>query len=189
MKYQEVTGIILAGGASKRMGKDKGLCDFKGKPLVQHSINILEPICKTILISTNNNSGYKQFGFETVGDEFRNIGPIGGIYSSLKQSPNNDNLVISCDTPFLDGDLLKTVLSFRQSYDIVVPQYRNSYFEPLAAYYSREIIPVLLDSISKKDYKLINLFEKVRFRSVSIDADAENINRFKNINTPKDLKA
>jgi molybdenum cofactor guanylyltransferase len=188
MKHKEVTGIILAGGESRRMGKDKGLCDFDGKPLVLHAIEILKPICEFIVISTNNVQDYSNFGCKIITDEFKGIGPIGGIYSGLKQSTTIHNLVISCDIPFLNSALLTNVLSFSISYDVIVPQHANSYYEPLAAYYSKKIIPVLQESISEGDFKLINLFGKVRFKAVQLEKN-QNINhQFKNINFPEDLK-
>jgi len=183
-----VTGIILAGGVSSRMGKDKGLCEFKGKPLVNHAIEVLVPLCNTILISSNNIIGYESFGFQVVADEFKGIGPIGGIYSSLRKSATKHNLVISCDTPFINMELLKYILSNSDNYDVVVPEHGNSFIEPLAAFYSSEIISHLESSIEKKDYKLMNFFKKVRFKSIRVDnIPGYSINLFKNLNTPEEL--
>ena len=154
---KDVTGIILAGGASSRMGKDKGLCEFKGKSLVLYAIEALVPICGTILISSNNTEDYQKFGFDVVVDKHKNIGPIGGIYSSLSRSSTQHNLVISCDTPFINIQLLEYVLANSSDHDIVVPEHGNSYIEPLAGYYSTSIISVLEYAIKVKDFKLMNL--------------------------------
>ncbi len=185
---KEVTGIILAGGASSRMGKDKGLCEFKGKSLVTYAIEALLPICDTILISSNNTEDYQKFGFDVVGDEYKGIGPIGGIFSSLSQSTTKHNIVISCDTPFLNSQLLEYVLKNVEGYDIVVPEHGNSYLEPLAGYYSNSVISVLEDSIKAKDFKLMNLFNRVKFKSIKVDSiTGYSNNLFKNLNTPRDL--
>ena len=187
MKKQAVTGIILAGGASRRMGMDKGLCNFNGKELVRYSIDLLLPICNNLLISSNNEALYSKFGYPIIVDAHKNIGPLGGIYSCLKQSATTDNLVLSCDMPFLSSELLRTVLSLSESYDIVVPQHNNSYLEPLAAYYSVSIIPIIEESIANDDFKLINLFNKVRTKIVMDEDDLGSIKQFKNFNTPQDL--
>ncbi|NQU33760.1 MAG: molybdenum cofactor guanylyltransferase [Bacteroidetes bacterium] len=187
MNKQTVTGIILAGGASRRMGKDKGLCIYNSKELVKYSIDILLPICDTILISTNNPEGYKKFGYQIIEDEFHGIGPIGGILSCLKQSKSIHNLIVSCDTPFLNSALLRHVLMVGQDWDIVVPQHANSYYEPLASYYSSNILPTLEESIKSNDYKLINLFSKVNFKAISVDELPGSSSQFKNLNSPEDL--
>ena len=185
---KEVTGIILAGGASSRMGKDKGLCEFKGKSLVSYAIEALIPICDTILISSNNTENYKKFGYEVVVDQHKNIGPIGGIYSGLVKSATIHNLIISCDTPFLNTQLLEYVIANVDGYDIVVPKHGNSYIEPLASYYSSTIISTIEESIKNEDYKLMNLFNRVRFKSIKVDSIIGYSNMlFKNLNTPSDL--
>lgn len=188
MNKQEVTGIILAGGASSRMGKDKGLCEFKGKALINYAIEALLPLCSTILISSNNVDDYQGLGYEVVVDEYQGIGPIDGIYSTLKKSVTRHNLIISCDTPFLNTQLLEYVLANSDDYDIVVPEHGNSFIEPLAAYYSSAIINNLKNTIESKDYKLMNFFNKVRFKKVKVDKLPEYSNKlFKNLNTPDDL--
>ncbi|MFK5856314.1 MAG: molybdenum cofactor guanylyltransferase [Bacteroidota bacterium] len=185
---KEVTGIILAGGASSRMGKDKGLCEFKGSALVNYAIEALLPLCQTIIISSNNIESYQKFGYQVVSDRIKDIGPIGGIYSCMKESTTKHNLVISCDTPFLNTQLMEHVLLNSENYDIVVPEHGESYIEPLAAYYSSAIIDILEDSINKKDYKLMNLFKKVKFKSINVDSfEGYSKMLFKNLNTPNDL--
>jgi len=188
MNKKEVTGIILAGGASSRMGKDKGLCEFKGKALISYAIEALSPICSTILISSNNIDDYQGYGYEVIVDEYKGIGPIGGIYSTLKKSATQHNLIISCDTPFLNTQLLEYVLASSDNYDVVVPEHGDSFIEPLAAYYSSTIIKNLKQVIEKKDYKLMNFFNKIRFKKLNVDTfTGFSNNLFKNLNTPDDL--
>lgn len=187
MSHSAITGIILAGGESRRMGKDKGLCIYNGNPLIKYSIDILAPLCSKILISSNNELEYNGFGYEIVSDVFSGIGPIGGIYSCLKKSETENNLIISCDMPHLHSGSLEKILSFSQEYDIVIPQHENNLYEPLAGYYSRGIIPKLEESINGNDFKLINLFNKVRFKAVSTRELPGPDLQFKNFNTPEDL--
>ncbi len=188
MNKQNVTGIVLAGGASSRMGRDKGLCEFKGKLLVKYAIEALLPLCHTILISSNNINNYKVFGYQVVTDEYKNIGPIGGIYSSLKASTTKHNLIISCDTPFLNTQLLSFVLANSNNFDIVAPEHGNAFVEPLSAYYSSNIINKLEESIQQKDYKLMNFFKKIRYQNLKVDSIVGYSSKlFLNLNAPNDL--
>ena len=188
MNKKAVTGIVLAGGASSRMGKDKGLCDFKGKPLVSYAIDILQPLCDNIIISSNNINDYQRFGLPVYEDIYKNIGPIGGIYTCLKKSSTIANLVVSCDTPFLISSVLKFVLENSDNYDVVAPKHGKSFYEPLAAYYSKSIVNLIEESINAKDYKLINFFDKIRFLGLNVGGiEGYTDSIFKNLNSPEDL--
>jgi molybdenum cofactor guanylyltransferase len=79
----QITGIILAGGQSSRMGTDKAMLQIDGKTLMERAIEICKPICHEILISSNNPK-HENFGFTVIPDEIKNCGPMGGIYSCLK---------------------------------------------------------------------------------------------------------
>ena len=188
MNKKAVTGIVLAGGASSRMGKDKGLCDFNGKPLVSYAIDILKPLCDNIIISSNNINDYQRFGLPVYEDVHKNIGPLGGIYTCLKKSSTIANLVVSCDTPFLISGVLKYVLENSVNYDVVAPKHGKSFYEPLAAFYSKQIVNLIEESILSRDYKLINLFDKIRFLGLNVGGlEGYNEHTFKNLNSPEDL--
>ena len=132
-----LTGIILAGGKSRRMGQEKGLIELNGKFLIQYAIDVLQPICDTILISTNSHS-YDFLPYQKVADEFPNSGPMGGIYSCLKASTTIQNLVLSCDMPFIQSELLSDLIKNAEGYDVVVPWHGGQKFEPMCAYYHQK---------------------------------------------------
>ncbi|PKP35407.1 MAG: molybdenum cofactor guanylyltransferase, partial [Bacteroidetes bacterium HGW-Bacteroidetes-17] len=136
MNLSGITGIILAGGKSRRMGKEKGLIELNGKQLIQYAIEVLKPICETILISTNSNF-YDFLSYQKIADEFPDSGPMGGIYSCLKASKTNQNLVLSCDMPFINSQLLKELIENSHEYDIVVPWNGEQRFEPMCAFYHK----------------------------------------------------
>jgi molybdopterin-guanine dinucleotide biosynthesis protein A len=187
----DITGIILAGGKSNRMGKDKGLCSFNGKPLVEYAINSLKPLCHNIIISANNNlDKYSKYGIQVVPDDIKNIGPMGGIYSCLKVSTTQHNIVLSCDTPFINTNLLKYLLKNVYNEQVVAAAHHKFLIEPLSAYYATNVLSDINKAIMLKDFKLINLFKKVRFKSVNINElqSFYNNNLFLNINCPVDLK-
>ena len=101
----KVTGIILSGGASRRMGQDKGLTLYRNKELIQYSIELLTPLCSQIIISSNDPTNYSKFGKQIVPDIIKGVGPIGGIFSSLKFTSTSGNLILSCDMPELSTEV------------------------------------------------------------------------------------
>lgn len=186
----EITGIILAGGKSSRMGKDKALSDFKGNPLIYYAIETLKPLCGNLILSANQPSeNYKAFGLPVVSDEIKNVGPMGGILTCLKHSETQHNLIISCDTPFVGSDLFMHLLSEVENYQVVVPSHETFLIEPLNAYYNTNIIGAMEQSIRNGNYKLMDFFKKVRFKSVEINEKLPFFKEhlFLNINTLQDM--
>lgn len=186
----EITGIILAGGKSSRMGKDKALFDFKGKKLVSYAIETLRPLCSTLLISANRTpEKYEEFGFQVISDEIKNVGPMGGILTCLKHSETQHNLIISCDTPFVGSELFKHLLNEIENFQVVVPSHETFLIEPLNAYYNTNVIGEMEQSIQDGNYKMMDFFKKVRFKSVEINEKLPFFKEhlFLNINTLKDM--
>jgi len=113
-----VTGIILAGGKSSRMGAEKGLQELCAKPLIHYAIEVLSGLCNTIIISSSSEA-YKSLGHKVVADVIPGIGPMGGIYSALQQSKTEENLVLSCDLPFVSQELMSYILEYSMGYCVV----------------------------------------------------------------------
>jgi len=184
----EVTGIILAGGKSSRMGTDKGLQEFCGKPLISYAIQVLSELCSTIVISTSSGE-YQSFGYKTVADEFPGIGPMGGIYSALRQSKTEKNLVLSCDLPFVSVGLLSFIIENSGGFDVSVPWEGKRHYEPLCAFYRLSAQDKMAEFIRKGNYKLPDFFEETRINKLIIDKNLNfyHENLFMNINSKHDL--
>jgi molybdopterin-guanine dinucleotide biosynthesis protein A len=184
----EVTGIILAGGKSSRMRTDKGLQKLCGKPLISYSIKALSVICRTIIISTSSDA-YQSFGYKTVADEIPGIGPIGGIYSALKQSKTEKNLVLSCDLPFASKELLSFILKSSEGYKVAVPWQGNQHYEPLCGFYHLSILDQIQEFIQNGNYKLPDLFEKIAINRLVINNELDFYTEklFLNVNSKHDL--
>lgn len=188
---EEITGIILAGGRSSRLGKDKGLCAFKGKSLVSYAIEILKPLCGNMIISANYfPEKYAALGLPVVPDKIQGIGPMGGILTCLKQSKTQHNLVLSCDTPFVNTDVFRHLLNEVENFQVVCPAHETFLLEPLSAYYNTNVLGDLEEAIRKKEYKMMRFFKRIRFKSVSIDEHLPFFSDylFLNLNTPEDLE-
>lgn len=171
------------------MGKDKGLCSFREKSLVMYAIEVLQPVCGRIIISANNVAGYHAFGYEVIPDEVSDIGPMGGLYSCLKQSTSTHNLVLSCDTPFVNTQLFTYLLQHLGDYMAVVPRHGEGFIEPLAAYYSIDILTEIEQAIERGAYKLMSLLQTVKVREVLVNQRQAFFSGqlFHNLNTPDDL--
>jgi molybdopterin-guanine dinucleotide biosynthesis protein A len=184
----EVTGIILAGGKSARMGTDKGLQELCGKPLISYTIQVLSELCSTILISTSSDV-YRSFGYQTVADEIPGIGPMGGIYSALKQSKTRKNLVLSCDLPFVSVELLSYILNNSQGYQVAVPWEGDQHYEPLCGFYNLSILDQMNIYIQNNNYKLPDLFETITINRLIINnkLDFYSEDLFLNVNSNHDL--
>lgn len=188
MSLSGITGIILAGGKSRRMGMEKGLIELNGKQLIQFAIEVLEPICETILISTNSHF-YDFLPYKKIADEFPNSGPMGGIYSCLRASKTNQNLVLSCDMPFIKSQLLENLIENSDGFDIVVPWHGEQRFEPMCAFYHKNVEPTFRDLILQKNYKIPDTFEQVRTNKYLISKDLPyySTDLFYNVNSKEQL--
>ena len=184
----EVTGIILAGGKSSRLGTDKGLQELCGKPLISYSIKVLSELCSTIIISTSSDA-YQSFGYKTVADEIPGIGPMGGIYSALKQSKTQKNLVLSCDLPFVSKELLSYIMENSNGCQVAVPWQGNQHYEPLCGFYNLSVVEQMNDFIQNGNYKLPDLFDKISINRLVINSELEfyDDNLFLNVNSKYDL--
>lgn len=191
MNKNELTGIILSGGNSSRMGSEKGLVSFRGNPLVSYSIKALEPLCGKILLSANTDfEKYKQFNLRIIQDKVSGIGPMGGLISCLEQSQTHHNLVLSCDAPFITSQFFEYLLDRIENFQAVVPIRSNGKFEPLCAYYNTNVISKIEEAVSLGDYKMFNFLQKIRLQTVLIDQRLPFFHDrlFENINSSAQLE-
>ncbi len=186
-KHQEVTGIILAGGKSRRMGVDKGLMLYKGKPMVSYSIDLLKLFCSRIIISTSNTK-YEVFGIQTIADTFPNTGPMGGLYSVLKESTTDIHICLPCDLPRMKAEVLEYMLSLSAPTHCVVTLTQQP--EPLVAIYPSGVLPIIHQLITQDNYKMTEIYKNfpVHFISLEEIPVKDAITSFTNLNSPADLK-
>ena len=104
-----ITGFVLAGGKSSRMGKDKGLMLMNGTTMIEHSIRALTPLCTSIIIIANNNN-YKNLGYQVYSDNIKDSGPLSGICTGLSLTKTNINFFTTCDSPFVNSELLSVLI-------------------------------------------------------------------------------
>jgi len=182
-----VTGIILSGGKSKRMGQDKGLIPIQGKPMIQHVIDHISPVCSTILISANQKV-YETFGFPVIPDTLFKAGPVAGILSCLSQSTTEKNLVISCDLPFASTRLISYLVDQSKGFDITLPVIEG-FLQPLCAVYSKSVLEGILKEVSAGEYSLQRIVRTFNLNIVEENQiqDLDLVYELRNMNAPDDL--
>jgi molybdopterin-guanine dinucleotide biosynthesis protein A len=185
-----MTIIILAGGKSIRMGRDKAFLKIDKIPLIKRQVRLLKRHFKKIFIVTNSPRKYRRLkGIKVVSDIAAGQGPIGGILSGLSASRDHYNFVVACDMPFISPDLIKYMRRNSSGYDVVVPRIGKRY-EPLFCIYSKNCIGRIKAFVGKKILKISRFFPEVKVKEISHEEVArfgcpEKI--FMNLNTPKDL--
>jgi len=183
---KDVTGIILAGGKSSRMGVDKGLLEVNGQPMIQSIIDTLKSITKTILIISNN-SEYKKFGIPVYEDLIKEQGPVGGIYTALEKTDTETNIIISCDTPFITTEVLYKLLQNSETEKVVIAKH-NGREHPLLGIYKKESSKVFKSNLDQNQLKLRLVNTQLDYKVVVLPNEEFTNRTFANINTKEDLK-
>jgi len=187
--------IILAGGRSTRLGRNKVVEKIGSQSLIERVISSLSIFQSEIIIVEAKNSNLPRLTdysrLKVVQDIHPNRGSLGGIFSGLAASQSFHNLVVACDMPFLNVKLLRYMMDVAEGYDLIVPRMTPEIFEPLHAIYSLNCIAPLEMLIRENRFKILELFPLVKVRYL----DIEEINRFDpqhlsffNINTEADLQ-
>lgn len=184
---KDVTGIIIAGGRSTRMGEDKAFIIYNGKPLIKHIIDLLTPFCNRIIISANSKK-YEQFNLELVNDSTLNSGPIAGIHAALSKSDTDLNIVIACDTPNVTPEIIELLISQSEPNKIIIPTH-NNLLEPLCAIYPKNTISTIKKLISEGKFKLQNLPQAYPSKLINIEHILlKTPKALNNLNTKQDLQ-
>lgn len=185
-----LSGVVLAGGQSRRLGTDKALLRIDGQTLLATTVERLYLMCDEVIIVTNTPQVHSHPLARSVVDAFPGKGSLGGIYSGLAAAKNTYSLVVACDMPFLNTSLLLYFSALAEYYDVVIPRFQDS-LEPLHAIYSKACLPHIKALLDQNILRIIDLFSRVRTRYVEEHEwaiiDPERLSFF-NINTPQDLE-
>ena len=189
----DITGIVLAGGRSRRLGRDKAVEPFGGQPLIRHVIESIEPLTGEIVVVVADAARAEALPLEAehrvAVDLYPDCGSLGGIFSGLSAANNRWGLVVACDMPFLNRQLIEHLASLRGECDAVVPM-PGEHPEPTHALYSQACLPHIETKLRARDLKISGFFDDVRVRYVSEDEVRQfdpDLHSFFNVNSPEDL--
>jgi molybdopterin-guanine dinucleotide biosynthesis protein A len=184
------SALILAGGQSSRLGRDKALLTLDGEPMLAHIVHKLSTLSDDLIVVTNDAGRYGSLALpvRVVPDERPGEGSLMGIYSGLKLARCRHALAVACDMPFLNLGLLRYMLSLAPGHDAVVPRV-GRFLEPLHAIYSRACLPHIARLLGQGQHQIIAFFRDVLVRYVEKDEldgfDPRRLS-FVNVNTPGD---
>jgi len=184
----EVTGIILAGGASKRLNyRNKALLKIGDKSVIERVIDALSKVTEHILLITNSPEKFEHLELSMFEDTLPGSGSLGGIYTSLKVSKTHHNLVVACDMPFIHTYPLTLLINHREDYDVVIPVTPDGH-HPTCAIYSKNCIEPIEAQIKTGNLRIANFFPHVRVNRMDFSAlhPPYDPNVFFNINTSED---
>lgn len=185
------TGIVLAGGASRRMGRDKAFMTLEGRPMIQVVIERLQLVCGEVIIVSDDAGPYRGFGVQVVTDRFRGVGVLGGLHAGLAAASRDVTLAVGCDMPFIRPSVLRAFSIWVQGYDVALLRH-NGHVEPLHGAYRRTCLPAIEAVLRAGRRRIVSFFPQVRVRTVApeeiIPMDPE-LESFRNLNTPDDWTA
>jgi molybdopterin-guanine dinucleotide biosynthesis protein A len=151
-RFPQIEGFVLAGGKSSRMGRDKGLLEIAGKPLLTRAAELLEPLAASVTL-IGEPQRYSHLGLPALADRWPGEGPLGGIVTALEASRSPWCLILACDMPFLTPEWLtwlceRAVALGNGSADAVVPESARD-LEPLCAAYKTECAATLRAALTR----------------------------------------
>jgi len=197
-----LTIVVQAGGESSRMGEDKALKTFLGRPLIQRVVERLSPIADEIIVTTNRPADYTFLNLRLTADLKPGRGALGGLYTAIALATHPIVAVIACDMPFASPTLIERMSSLliEEEADVVIARLApraeragksGEGYEPLHAVYRRDTcLPAIESAIEADQWKVIAWFPQVKVRVLIPEeinaADPEGL-AFWNVNTPEEF--
>ena len=182
----KVSGVILAGGKSRRMGTNKAMLGLGQNTMLELVVKGMRQVAEEIIIVSSDPDPYLHLGLPVVQDILGGCGPLGGLHSGLHHAKNNFSFVAGCDMPFFSAPLARHMVSQSPGYDVVVPR-QGEYLEPLFAIYGKGCLPFIEAKLNEGRFKIMGFFSLVRVKYVEgedISSLAEPKRIFFNVNTP-----
>jgi molybdopterin-guanine dinucleotide biosynthesis protein A len=186
-----MTGVVLAGGRSTRMGTNKALLEFGGARLIERLIRTTRPLFREIAIIANDPETYAYLGIPIWPDRIPGKGSLGGIYTAVHYSTFPQIFCIACDMPFPNPTVIAYLRDLASGYDVVVPRTADGY-QPLHAVYSKTCLSLMEAMIHADRLKIDGLFPAVRLRTVEeheLRPMDPSLLCFVNVNTQEELEA
>jgi molybdopterin-guanine dinucleotide biosynthesis protein A len=189
----KTAAIVLAGGKSSRLGRDKASEPLLGRPLLQHVIDRLSGLVEEYVVVRARGQQLPEIdvagSIQVVEDIYPEIGPLGGIYTGLAAIEAPRALAVGCDMPLLQPALLRELIRLGAETNLVVPV-RNGLPEPLCAAYAKTCLPAIRAQIEAGEYKIAKFYDRLAPRYVLPEAwrrfDPEGLS-FQNVNREADL--
>ncbi len=172
-KFKNITAIILAGGQSRRMGRDKASLPLGEQTLLEQLIEQLAGRFQEIIISVSKGQPYPLNNVRQVEDRYENAGPLAGLLAGLQASSSDISLVVPCDQPEIDLGIVRDMLQVLDQHDLVYPRLDGQIPHPLFALYRRSLWPVIEKLINEGKLSVLHLLTEVK--AVALDIPASRL--------------
>jgi molybdopterin-guanine dinucleotide biosynthesis protein A len=146
--YPDITGVILSGGKSLRMGLNKSLLKIHGKTIIEYLVELMQNIFSKVILITNSPDEYRFLNLEMFEDIYKNYGPLAGIHSGLVNSSTKRNFIISCDVPLMTEQMIRYLVDYSTDKLITIAK-ADGYIQQLVGIYNRDIIVTAEDILEK----------------------------------------
>ena len=186
----KIAAALLAGGESRRMGRDKPLITFAGEPLWRRQVDLLRKLNPSeIFVSARNDPPWRPRDIHFVGDAEPSRGPLSGVAACVARSKSEHMLVLAVDMPFMTEDCLRRICRGIAPGSGVVPII-NGRAEPLVSVYLRKSLPEFSRALDGNDFSLQTLVRKLIAAGTlqSLAVEQKNVALFRSVNEPGDLK-
>jgi molybdopterin-guanine dinucleotide biosynthesis protein A len=158
----DLSAADLAGGASRRMGRDKALMMLDGRTLLERAIASVSSVADDTFV-VGDREAYHHFGVPVIADAFRDTGPLGGIATALRHARHQHVLIVACDMPFLSSPLLVAMARQPRDYDVLLPvtsrmagdRREEPTYETLHAIYGRAVLPAIESRIERGELQVV----------------------------------
>ena len=185
-----VSGAILAGGESRRMGKNKALLELDGKSLIERLVLAFEELFAEVFVVANDPAPYEAISSRIVPDLYPGLGPLAGIHSALRHARHEWVFVSGCDSPFVNQVALREMAGLREGVDAVLAETEDG-LHPLSAFYARACLDPIEDCLEGGRLRVVGFHPEIRRLVIPADQARQWDpwgRMFLNINTPADYE-
>lgn len=184
------TAVILAGGESRRMMRDKLALPFGASSLLASAVSRFSANFDTVCVSVAEAGKYPEIDACHIADIYKGCGPMGGLHAALKHTGSDGVFLVAADLPFADPRAAIRIMELCASYDVCVMTDNRTRYEPLFGYYKKNMLMHVEDALKTGNYKIAALFDKVKLRIVTKDelGSLWNEKLLLNINYPEDYE-
>ena len=184
-----LAGIVLAGGLSSRMGRDKAMLPWGDSDLLHTVLDRLAPVCSELIVISNVPRVIARQGVRVVADQYPQCGPLAGMHAGLLAAEAEYSFITACDMPFLNTAVIAFIAAVAAGYHAAIP-FIDGYYNPLHAVYHRHCLTWIEALLVAGDYRVLDFYPNISLRQVSelelrqLDPELKTLC---NINTPADF--
>lgn len=152
--------VLLAGGKSRRMGRDKLSLPQNGKTVLEAAVERFAEKFDKVYISVDETTRYPEISVPKIADVYKNCGPLGGLHAALENIGGDGVFLAAADLPFSSPDIAVEMIKLCEGHDICITRDELGRYEPLFGYYKKCVLETVKELLENGVYKMIALYEK-----------------------------